>query len=108
MTKIKEIDKIYTKTYLIFMWLPQINVPYKNYVDEKELAIQVKSLENRTEDDRMEVLFTELSIKELYLWMIDNDISIQAMRTYYETFILPKGIRNREFEEQSESFSNLI
>jgi hypothetical protein len=90
------------------MWLPQINVPYKNYVDEKELARQVKSLENRTEDDRMEVLFTELSTKELYLWMIENDINIETMRAYYEKYILPTGVRNREFEEWCESFNSLI
>ncbi len=56
----------------------------------------------------MEVLFTELSTKELYLWMIENDINIETMRAYYEKYILPTGVRNREFEEWCESFNSLI
>ncbi len=79
--------------------LTQINVPYKDFIEDKILAKQIKNMEKRTEDDRMEVLFTELDNKELYMWMIQNDISVENMRRYYEKYILPLGLRNYKLEE---------
>ena len=51
------------------------------------------------DDERIEIIFTEIPVKELFEWMLENDISINQMREYYEKFIKSKGLRNKELED---------
>ena len=80
------------------MRLSQINVPFKDNIDSKILAEAIKEMKE-IHMERMEILFTEVGTKELFKWMIENNISIDNMKEYYEKYIKPRCLRNRLLED---------
>jgi len=70
------------------MKLSTINTAYRNEIDENALAKAIKEMKE-VKDERIEVLFTEVPVKELFKWMIENDISIEQIKKYYEKYIKP-------------------
>ncbi|RUM49877.1 MAG: hypothetical protein DSY47_02805 [Hydrogenothermus sp.] len=80
------------------MKLITINNAYKNEIDDKVFAKAIKEMKD-FKDERMEVLFTEIPTKELFKWMIENDISIEQIKEYYEKYIKPRGLRNLQLED---------
>ena len=81
------------------MKLSQINIPFKDEVDDKIYATVIKQMKDLKDDERIDIIFTEIPVKELFEWMLENDISINQMREYYEKFIKSKGLRNKELED---------
>ena len=84
---------------MCFMKLSQINIPFKDEVDDKIYATAIKQMKDLKNDERIDIIFTEIPVKELFEWMLENDISINQMREYYEKFIKSKGLRNKELED---------
>ena len=81
------------------MRLSQINTSFKKEIDDKVYAEAIKQMKDIQGDERIEILFTEVPVKELFKWMIKNDITIHQIKEYYEKYIKPRGLRNRELEE---------
>ncbi|WP_028951053.1 hypothetical protein [Sulfurihydrogenibium subterraneum] len=80
------------------MKLITINNAYKTEIDDKVFAKAIKEMKD-IQDERIEVLFTEIPTKELFEWMIANDISIENLKEYYEKYIKPRGLKNLHLED---------
>ncbi|ACN98934.1 hypothetical protein [Sulfurihydrogenibium azorense] len=80
------------------MKLSTINNAYKTEIDDKIFAKAIKEMTD-IQDERIEILFTEIPTKELFKWMIANDISIENLKEYYEKYIKPRGLKNQQLED---------
>ncbi|HEV08896.1 MAG: hypothetical protein ACP5G3_05275 [Sulfurihydrogenibium sp.] len=74
-----------------------INLSYKEEISEDTLADFIKNLKN-FDDERMEVLFTEVPITDLIQWCLQKNIDFETLKEYYEKFIKTKGLRNPYLE----------
>jgi hypothetical protein len=75
-----------------------VNRSYKNQISDEVLANTILSMKEPT-DERIFVLFTEVSAKRLLKWAYKNNISEDTLKSYYEKYIKPRGLKNRELEQ---------
>jgi hypothetical protein len=74
-----------------------VNRNYKNKISDEELADIILKMKEPT-DERVFVLFSEVSARRLLKWAMENNIPEEVLFDYYKNYIKPLGLRNPELE----------